>query len=74
VNPVMITPIRFVYDDGGRAAAGFSKIPKGLGGGGDCVCRAVAIATEKPYREVYDVFRVVAGKQTDGHRLDGDGV
>jgi hypothetical protein len=38
----------FVYDDGGRAAAGFK------GRAGDCVCRAIAIATGKPYREVYD--------------------
>lgn len=37
----------FVFDDGGRATAGFGKVPKGLGGGGDCVCRAVAIATEE---------------------------
>jgi hypothetical protein len=39
---------RFVYDDGGRAAAGFT------GKTGDCACRAIAIATGKPYREVYD--------------------
>jgi hypothetical protein len=38
----------FVYDDGGRAAAGFK------GEADDCVCRAVAIATGRPYREVYD--------------------
>lgn len=36
------------YDDGGRAAAGFR------GDAGDCVTRAVAIATGRPYREVYD--------------------
>lgn len=36
------------YDDGGRAAAGFR------GKAGDCVTRAVAIATGRPYREVYD--------------------
>src|SRR6516225_2064075 len=39
---------RFVYDDGGRAAAGFK------GTTADCACRAIAIATGKPYREVYD--------------------
>jgi hypothetical protein len=39
---------RFVYDDGGRAAAGFK------GETGDCACRAIAIATGKPYREVFD--------------------
>lgn len=38
----------FVYDDGGRGAAGFK------GAAGDCVTRALAIATGKPYLEVYD--------------------
>jgi hypothetical protein len=41
---------RFIYDDGGRAAAGFK------GTAGDCVTRAVAIATGSPYREVYDAL------------------
>jgi hypothetical protein len=41
-------PIEWVFDDGGRAAAGY----KGLAG--DCVTRAIAIATEQPYQEVYD--------------------
>jgi hypothetical protein len=40
----------WVQDDGGRAAAGFK------GEADDCVCRAVAIATGRPYREVYDAF------------------
>lgn len=35
-------------DDGGRAAAGFR------GDAGDCVVRALAIGTGRPYREVYD--------------------
>src|SRR6266853_960880 len=39
--------VKFVYDDGGRAAAGYR------GKAGDCVCRAIAIATGKPYREIY---------------------
>lgn len=38
---------RFQYNDGGRAAAGFK------GETGDCVTRAIAIATGKPYAEVY---------------------
>lgn len=38
----------WVYDDGGRAAAGFT------GTTDDCVVRAIAIATGVPYREVYD--------------------
>jgi hypothetical protein len=36
------------YDDGGRVAAGFR------GHAGDCATRAIAIATGRPYREVYD--------------------
>lgn len=42
--------MRYAYDDGGRAAAGFR------GNAGDCVTRAIAIATGKPYREVYDAM------------------
>jgi hypothetical protein len=38
----------FLYDDGGRHAAGFR------GRAGDCVCRAIAIATGLPYQKVYD--------------------
>ena len=38
----------FVFDDGGRGDAGFK------GSTGDCVVRAIAIATGLPYREVYD--------------------
>lgn len=41
-------PLPFVADDGGRAAAGFK------GSAGDCVARSIAIASERPYREVYD--------------------
>lgn len=39
--------MRYEYSDGGRAAAGF----KGLAG--DCVVRAVAITSGRPYSEVY---------------------
>lgn len=37
----------FIFDDGGRTASG----RKGFAG--DCVCRAIAIAAELPYEEVY---------------------
>ena len=40
--------MQFVYNDGGRAEAGYK------GHAGDCVCRAVAIASGQPYQEVYD--------------------
>jgi hypothetical protein len=39
------------YDDGGREAAGFK------GRAGDCVVRALAIATGTDYRKVYDYCR-----------------
>lgn len=42
----------FKYDDGGREAAGYTT-------GGykrrDCVVRAIAIATERDYQEIYDM-------------------
>lgn len=38
---------QFKYNDGGRADAGYK------GYAGDCVCRAVAIAAQLPYAEVY---------------------
>jgi hypothetical protein len=41
-------PILFVKNDGGRAAAGYQ------GTTGDCVTRAIAIATGLPYQRVYD--------------------
>lgn len=51
----------WIYDDGGRAAAGFK------GKTGDCVTRAIAIATGKPYREVYDALnRLAAGTPRRG--------
>lgn len=46
--------IAFVQDDGGRAAAGFK------GATGDCVTRAIAIASGLPYREVYDALGATA--------------
>ena len=42
--------MKVVINDGGRAAAGYK------GQAGDCVTRAIAIATGKPYQEVYDAL------------------
>mmetsp|Transcript_8798 Transcript_8798/g.27574 ORF Transcript_8798/g.27574 Transcript_8798/m.27574 type:complete len:476 (+) Transcript_8798:56-1483(+) len=47
-------PPQWVYSDGGRAEAGFR------GTTGDCFTRAVAIACERPYREIYDFVNKVA--------------
>ena len=42
--------MEFNKNDGGRELAGYK------GTTGDCVCRAIAIATEKPYQEIYDLI------------------
>ena len=47
----------YVFDDGGRKASGFQ------GHAGDCVARAIAIAAELPYREVYDRLARETGAQ-----------
>jgi hypothetical protein len=49
--------VKFVYDDGGRAAAGY------IGKAGDCVCRAVAIASGKGYAVVYAELATGTGAQ-----------
>jgi hypothetical protein len=51
--------MKFVYDDGGRAAAGYK------GRTGDCVVRAIAIACQIPYQEVYDAINVLS--RTEGN-------
>ena len=42
------TDMRLIENDGGRAKAGYKGIT------GECVVRAISIAIEKPYQEVYD--------------------
>lgn len=44
----MTNQTTFQFNDGGREAAGYK------GRAGDCVCRAIAIAAQLPYQEVYD--------------------
>lgn len=51
-------PLRFVFDDGGREAAGFTKKAKR----GDCITRAVAIAAELDYKKVWDDFTAMNAK------------
>ena len=46
--------IKFVYNDGGRTVSGFK------GHTGDCVTRAIAIATNTPYLEVYQQINEMA--------------
>jgi hypothetical protein len=54
---VEIKLMKIVIDDDGREAAGFK------GSAGDCVCRAIAIASGVPYQEVYDRLAEGAGTQ-----------
>jgi hypothetical protein len=52
----------FVFHDGGRAAAGYKGDTR------DCVTRSIAIATGKPYREVYDALNRLAKTERRGGR------
>lgn len=52
----------FVFHDGGRAAAGYK------GKTGDCVARSIAIATGKPYQEVYEALNQLAQAERSGRR------
>lgn len=57
--------MKFVHDDGGRAAAGYK------GSAGDCCARAFAIASGRSYQEVYDLINEFAGKERRGTRKRG---
>lgn len=48
--------MKFVYNDGGRKKAGFKGYTN------DCVVRAVSIAMERPYKEVYNEINEFASK------------
>lgn len=54
--------MRWVYDDGGRAAAGFR------GKTGDCICRAICIATGRSYREIYDRLNALGASERKSKR------
>ena len=54
-----------IHNDGGREAAGYK------GHTGDCVTRAIAIATGKPYQEVYDALNELAVSERRGKRKRG---
>lgn len=55
----------WVFDDGGREAAGFT------GTTGDCVTRAIAIATGLPYRQVYNDLFEGERERMARHRAKG---
>jgi len=54
--------VNFVYDDGGRAEAGFEGEVR------DCVARSFAIATETPYTVMYNLLNAATKvlNQVDG--------
>lgn len=56
--------MRWEYDDGGRKDAGYRGSAK------DCVCRAIAIATQRPYEEIYGLINAYARQERrrDGRR------
>jgi len=60
--------MRLVIDDGGREAAGYR------GTAGDCVARAIAIAAELDYGEVYDALAHFEGAIYGGPRSARNGV
>ena len=63
-HPRQARLMKYKFNDGGRVAAGFK------GHAGDCVVRAVAIATEQPYMDVYKALGDGCRKQrvTKGHK------
>lgn len=60
-----LTIMAFQQNDGGRAAAGFK------GTADDCTVRAIAIAAEMRYREVYDAINVLGKSERTGKRKKG---
>lgn len=48
--------MKFIYHDGGRKDAGFN------GACGDCVTRAMAIALDLPYLDVYNLIKKLTGE------------
>lgn len=54
--------MKYQYNDGGREAAGFR------GKAGDCVTRAVAIAAELPYADVYTFVNKQAANERPSKR------
>jgi len=57
--------MQFKFNDGGREQAGYK------GQTGDCVTRAIAIASGKPYQEVYDALNETSQVERIGSRCKG---
>jgi hypothetical protein len=54
--------VNFVFYDGGRSEAGYK------GKTGDCVTRSIAIATGRPYQDVYDALNELGQSELTGRR------
>ncbi len=54
--------MKIQYNDGGRYKAGYKSAA------GDCAVRAIAIATNKPYQEVYNAINLLAKSERIGKR------
>jgi hypothetical protein len=52
----------FIYNDGGRKDAGFSGSTR------DCVCRAIAIASQHSYQEIYNLINEFSKNERNGIR------
>jgi hypothetical protein len=57
--------MKWIANDGGRAYAGYR------GEAGDCVVRAIAIAAQLPYQQVYDGINQAAEGERRGKRKRG---
>lgn len=57
--------MELVFSDGGKKEAGFS------GNAGDCVVRAIAIVSGKPYIEVYNALNALSKFERRGKRKRG---
>ncbi len=55
----------FCFDDGGRHETGYR------GRTGDCVARAIAIAAQRPYQEVYDALNEIGKQERASKRRRG---
>jgi hypothetical protein len=64
-NPSPSIIMKFHHNDGGREAAGYK------GHAGDCCCRAIAIASGRPYKEIYDGLNKAARSERIGSRKRG---
>lgn len=58
--------MKHVFDDGGRALAGYR------GNAGDCVVRAIAIATKTDYQKIYDELNLLSRKIAVAKRTSFD--